>query len=272
MTLHTGDDYRASLRDGRAVWIEGERVEDVPSHPAFEPIVDARARIYDLAHDPALRDLLTYADPEAGGRRLVAHKLPRTQADWQAKRAAVEATLDDPLDPCEAIEFLSVATSVAVMRRLSVARVADGIVDAFQRTRGVLPFSFGHDLLGSAFAASAELRTLRRDAVKCVVGAVEHALELAAEGGLRAAARLGREPLELALDGLRQRRHVEAGLLEQRLHHAFGLRQQRGQQVSVVDDRVPAPPGDLAGVTKRLLRLEGHAFGSNHEKPRVAAA
>ena len=44
---------------------------------------------------PALRDLLTYADPESGVRRLVAHKLPRSVADWQAKRAAVEATLDD---------------------------------------------------------------------------------------------------------------------------------------------------------------------------------
>jgi 4-hydroxyphenylacetate 3-monooxygenase len=95
VTLRSGDDYRASLRDGRAVWIEGERVDDVPSHPAFKPIVDARARIYDLAHEPALRDLLTYPDPESSERRLVAHQLPRTRENWQAKRAAVEATLDD---------------------------------------------------------------------------------------------------------------------------------------------------------------------------------
>jgi len=92
--LRTGDDYRDSLRDGRAVWIEGERVEDVPNHPAFRPIVDARARIYDLAHEPTLREALTVADPASGERRLVAHRLPRTPADWQAKRAAVDATLD----------------------------------------------------------------------------------------------------------------------------------------------------------------------------------
>jgi 4-hydroxyphenylacetate 3-monooxygenase len=92
--LRTGDDYRKSLRDGRAVWIEGERVEDVPNHPAFKPIVDARARIYDLAHEPALREVLTLADPASGERRLVAHRLPRTPADWQAKRVAVDATLD----------------------------------------------------------------------------------------------------------------------------------------------------------------------------------
>jgi 4-hydroxyphenylacetate 3-monooxygenase len=92
--LRTGDDYRNSLRDGRAVWIEGERVEDVPNHPAFKPIVDARARIYDLAHEPALREVLTLADPASSERRLVAHRLPRTPADWQAKRVAVDATLD----------------------------------------------------------------------------------------------------------------------------------------------------------------------------------
>jgi 4-hydroxyphenylacetate 3-monooxygenase len=93
--LRTGDDYRDSLRDGRAVWIEGERVEDVPSHPAFRPIVDARARIYDLAHEPALREILTLVDPASGERRLVAHRLPRTAEDWQAKRTAVDATLDE---------------------------------------------------------------------------------------------------------------------------------------------------------------------------------
>ena len=91
--LRSGDDYRASLRDGRAVWIEGEKVADVPSHPAFKPIVDARARIYDLAHAPALAEVLTYE--AAGERRLIAHRLPRTAEDWRAKRAAVEATLDD---------------------------------------------------------------------------------------------------------------------------------------------------------------------------------
>ena len=54
--IRTGDEYRESLRDGRAVWIDGEVVDDVPSHPAFRPIVDARARIYDLAHEPATHD------------------------------------------------------------------------------------------------------------------------------------------------------------------------------------------------------------------------
>jgi 4-hydroxyphenylacetate 3-monooxygenase len=32
------------LQDGRQVWMNGERIKDVTTHPAFKPIVDIRAR------------------------------------------------------------------------------------------------------------------------------------------------------------------------------------------------------------------------------------
>ncbi|MGW1848408.1 4-hydroxyphenylacetate 3-hydroxylase N-terminal domain-containing protein [Streptomyces sp. NPDC001966] len=34
-TLMTGAEYLDSLRDGRAVYVDGDRVEDVTTHPAF---------------------------------------------------------------------------------------------------------------------------------------------------------------------------------------------------------------------------------------------
>ena len=58
--LRTGQDYLESLRDGREVWIDGEQVEDVPTHPAFAPMVSVRARIYDLACEDGSQDLLAY--------------------------------------------------------------------------------------------------------------------------------------------------------------------------------------------------------------------
>ena len=91
--IRTGNDYRASLRDGREVWMNGERVDDVTTHPAFRPIVDVRARIYDMAHEEAHRDRLTYE--EDGEAFAVGLKLPRTQADWWDKRAAVDAVMDE---------------------------------------------------------------------------------------------------------------------------------------------------------------------------------
>jgi 4-hydroxyphenylacetate 3-monooxygenase len=93
--IRTGEQYRESLRDGRAVWIDGERVHDVATHPAFRPIVDARARIYDLAHETATQDVMAYLDPESGELCPTAAKPPRTKEDWHAKRAAVDCALDD---------------------------------------------------------------------------------------------------------------------------------------------------------------------------------
>ena len=93
--MRTGDEYRESVRDGRSVWIDGEAVADVTSHPAFKPIVDVRARIYDMAHEDDTRDVMSYVDEETGERLAVGPKLPLTKADWHAKRRAVDAVLDD---------------------------------------------------------------------------------------------------------------------------------------------------------------------------------
>jgi 4-hydroxyphenylacetate 3-monooxygenase len=93
--IRTGEEYRQSLADGREVWIDGEQVKDVTTHPAFKPIVDVRARIYDLAHEPGTAAAMTYVDGETGETCAVAGKPPMTKEDWHAKHAAVETVLDD---------------------------------------------------------------------------------------------------------------------------------------------------------------------------------
>jgi 4-hydroxyphenylacetate 3-monooxygenase len=91
--IRTGEEYRESIRDGRAVWMNGERVADVPAHPTFKPIADARARIYDLAHDAQAREVMSYVDEQSGQRNAIANRLPRTRQDWRDKRAAVDLVL-----------------------------------------------------------------------------------------------------------------------------------------------------------------------------------
>jgi len=93
--IRTGEEYRESIRDGREVWIDGEKVGDVTAHPAFEPIINARARIYDLAHEQATREVMSYVDAESGERCTVGSKLPLTKEDWYAKRTAVETVFND---------------------------------------------------------------------------------------------------------------------------------------------------------------------------------
>ncbi len=92
--IRTGQQYRDSIRDGRVVYMNGERVADVTTHPMFKPLVDIRARIYDMQHEAAHAPVMTYHD-DTGEPLPVGGKLPYTQADWHAKRAATDAVLDE---------------------------------------------------------------------------------------------------------------------------------------------------------------------------------
>jgi 4-hydroxyphenylacetate 3-monooxygenase len=93
--IRTGEEYRDSISTGRDIWINGEKVADVTTHPMFKPAVDARARIYDLAHEQATQATMTYADEETGELNAIGSKLPRTQQDWHDKRIAVDTVLDE---------------------------------------------------------------------------------------------------------------------------------------------------------------------------------
>jgi 4-hydroxyphenylacetate 3-monooxygenase len=93
--LKTGKEYRESLRDGREVWMNGERVDDVTTHPAFKPIVDVRARIYDMAHEENYREIMSYADAESGEDNNTGFRPPTTKQHWQDKRRAVDAVMRD---------------------------------------------------------------------------------------------------------------------------------------------------------------------------------
>ncbi|MCU0490584.1 MAG: 4-hydroxyphenylacetate 3-hydroxylase family protein [Chloroflexaceae bacterium] len=60
--LMTGAEYLESLRDGREIYLNGERVQDVTTHPAFRNAAASIARVYDSLHDPQHRDTLTTVD------------------------------------------------------------------------------------------------------------------------------------------------------------------------------------------------------------------
>jgi aromatic ring hydroxylase len=57
----TGEEYIESIRDAREVYLYGDRVNDVITHPALRNSVQMTARLYDALHDPMSRDVLTCA-------------------------------------------------------------------------------------------------------------------------------------------------------------------------------------------------------------------
>ncbi|MBB6013551.1 4-hydroxyphenylacetate 3-monooxygenase [Aquamicrobium lusatiense] len=91
--IRTGQEYRDSIRDGRRIWVNGERVNDVTTHPQFKPLVDIRARIFDMQHEEAHRDIMT--EEQDGERNALGSALPRTQDDWWAKRRATDHMLNE---------------------------------------------------------------------------------------------------------------------------------------------------------------------------------
>jgi 4-hydroxyphenylacetate 3-monooxygenase len=91
--LMTGDQYRESLKDGREVYIDGERVKSVPDHKAFKPIVDVRARIYDMAGEDKFKSVMAYE--KDGENFAVAWSPPHTQPDWWAKRDWVDTVMKE---------------------------------------------------------------------------------------------------------------------------------------------------------------------------------
>ena len=90
----TGARYIDSLRDGREVWIDGKRVDDVPSHPAFKDFVHELARIYDLQHSDEFRDQMTFVSPETGNRVSLSWLLPRSTDDLKRMRRNSEVWND----------------------------------------------------------------------------------------------------------------------------------------------------------------------------------
>lgn len=91
--IRTGRQYLDSINDQREVYIDGQRVKTIIQHPMFKPLIDIRARIYDLQHAEATRNLLAYE--EDGEWHAIANKLPRTQQDWWDKRRATDIVLED---------------------------------------------------------------------------------------------------------------------------------------------------------------------------------
>ncbi|WP_406724435.1 4-hydroxyphenylacetate 3-hydroxylase N-terminal domain-containing protein [Streptomyces sp. GD-15H] len=66
MGLRSGAAYLKSLRDGRSLYINGDRVDDVTAHPAFQGVLTTLAGLYDAQLDPEFADVLTVWDTETG--------------------------------------------------------------------------------------------------------------------------------------------------------------------------------------------------------------
>src|SRR5207244_4359798 len=86
----TGAEYLESLRDGREIWLYGERVKDVTTHPGFRNTARMIARLYDALHDPKTKDILTTeTDTGSGGYTHRFFKAPMSAEEQRKARDAI---------------------------------------------------------------------------------------------------------------------------------------------------------------------------------------
>ncbi len=90
MPIRRGEEYLESLRDGRRVWLMGQRVEDVTTHAALAGCARSVAAVYDLQHDLAHQDLLTMPSPSTGQPVSLSYLLPQSVDDLTRQRRMYE--------------------------------------------------------------------------------------------------------------------------------------------------------------------------------------
>ena len=87
MPARTGAQSLAGLRARKTeVWLRGERVTDVTTHPGLAGGARAIASLYDLQSDPAHSSTMTFADPDTGDRLGLSFIIPRTKEDLVQRR------------------------------------------------------------------------------------------------------------------------------------------------------------------------------------------
>jgi len=94
MSIRTGKAYLDSLKDGRQIWIDGELVADVTTDRRFAGAAQTMAELYDMQHDKALEDQLTYASPSTGNRVGLSYIQPQSQDDLRRRRNMVKIWMD----------------------------------------------------------------------------------------------------------------------------------------------------------------------------------
>src|SRR3989442_12738018 len=88
MPARTGAEYIKGLQEQeREIWLRGERIKDVTTHPGLANGVRAIAALYDLQHDPGLRDEMTYISPTSGERVGLSFVIPRTRHELERRGA-----------------------------------------------------------------------------------------------------------------------------------------------------------------------------------------
>ena len=87
MPARTGEQYLQGLKERPPeVWVGGERVKDVTTHPGFANGARSVADLYDMQHENDLVDEMTFRSPTSGDRVGMSFLMPQGLEDLERRR------------------------------------------------------------------------------------------------------------------------------------------------------------------------------------------
>ncbi|MBL0923769.1 MAG: 4-hydroxyphenylacetate 3-hydroxylase [Sphingomonadaceae bacterium] len=140
--MRTGAQFLASIKnDGRRVYHDGEMITDVTTHPAFREAARSIARLFDVASDPANRELMTYTSPTTGKPVNRIWQIPYSIEDLNLRRSALERWSEETLgfmgrSPDHVAQFfMGFATDIETMSRGGANPYAENIIPFYEFAR-----------------------------------------------------------------------------------------------------------------------------------------
>ena len=88
MGARTGSQFLEGLRKTkREIWVDGERIADVTTHPKLRGAAESLAAMFDRQHAYAAECLFT--DPQSGEPTNISHMIPRSKDDLWRRHAGL---------------------------------------------------------------------------------------------------------------------------------------------------------------------------------------
>ncbi len=140
MPARTGAQYLEKLKnDRRELWLNGEKIEDVTTHPAFRGAAQSIAYLYDLQHQ--YPDIMLFDSPTTGDKVGFSFMFPKSKDDlwkiyqgskiWAEAHAGLMGRAPDYLN----ITFMCYASRPDVWSRYGNEQGAQNLVNYFNYIR-----------------------------------------------------------------------------------------------------------------------------------------
>src|SRR5437867_11778706 len=94
MPIRTGKEFLAGLNDDRRIFMDGERIKDVTKDRRLAGAAQSLAELFDMQHDPALVEQMSFASPSSGDKVGLSFIEPRTVDDLIRRRGMVQIWMD----------------------------------------------------------------------------------------------------------------------------------------------------------------------------------